>query len=137
MREIKLKVKKALVIEVPHGPDQVKLTLSGPSTFPEDGYEPEIDICVAKGFGRAWLAKVFGIDLSSVQDKLAANPDMSVYERNMEEEPCGHCGTPLLLSETHPKNRQGQIFCDNRCRRLGKISHSPSTYPPCRVEDRN
>lgn len=33
---------------------------------------------------------------------------------------CAHCATPLDATETHPRNKAGQVFCDDRCRRLGK-----------------
>ena len=121
MKEVKLQIKKASVIQVPHGPDQVRLVVDRASPFPEAGYEATVAIDVAQGYGREWLRSQFGIELTAEHDKLGSNPDMSVYERNMEEDPCSYCGTPLDLNEIHPRNRKGEIFCDTNCRTRSKL----------------
>jgi hypothetical protein len=32
------------------------------------------------------------------------------------EHACATCFTPLDISDSHPKNRAGKVFCDERCR---------------------
>jgi hypothetical protein len=120
VKTAKLTILKASVIQVPHGADQINLTIAAPTAFPEEHWETTVKIEAAQGYGREWLKHVFGIELTAAHDRLAANPDMSVFERNLTEEPCGHCGTPIDLSTSPPKNRAGKVFCDNRCRRRSR-----------------
>lgn len=114
MKNAHIKIIKASVIQVPHGADQINLTIAAPTAFPEAGYEVALSIEAAQGYGREWLKQVFGIELTAAHDRLAANPDMSVFERNLVEEPVKR----------------------KRAKKVTEVRECVSTYPPARVEDR-
>jgi hypothetical protein len=86
VKKISFGIRKVSLIMVPHGQDEIQLTIDKPSTFPEQNFDAVVKIEVAQCYGRIWLKDVFGIELTAEHDKLGGNPDMFVYERNLEEE---------------------------------------------------
>lgn len=86
MKKISFGVRKVSLIQVPHGQDELQLTIDKPTTFPDQNFDTVVKIEIAQGYGREWLKTVFGIELTAVHDKLGANLDMFVYERNLEAE---------------------------------------------------
>ena len=86
MKKISFDVRRVSLICVPHGQDEIHLTVDKPSPFPEQRYDTVVKIEVAQGYGREWLNTVLGIDLTAEHDKLGSNPDLFVYERNLEAE---------------------------------------------------
>jgi hypothetical protein len=40
---------------------------------------------------------------------------------------CATCLTPLEITDSHPKNRAGRVFCDERCRRNAPVESKKAT----------
>ena len=61
MKEITLKVLKAQVL-LTNGQDDICLTIDAPTTHPDMGYDPCIDIKTQANYGKEWCKEVLGIE---------------------------------------------------------------------------